>query len=114
MVNRHKEVFADRALKARRLIVVARRRCTHRFRKSASPASSAAPWPSQGMAPIRHHSFSTARADQNEQPYAVSEAFVASRVCLQLASIVVFADGFLARSTHALRVWSICVLYIAR
>src|SRR5206468_11870444 len=61
-----------------------------------------------------HSPFSGARADQNEQPYAVSEALVASRVCLQLASMVAFADGFLAMSTHALRVWSICVLYIAR
>lgn len=50
------------------------------------------------------HSFSAAHADQNEQPYAVSEAFVASRVCLQVASMVAFADGFLAKSTHALRV----------
>ena len=44
----------------------------------------------------------------------MSEAFVASRVCLQVASMVAFVDGFFAMSTHALRVWSICVLYIAR
>ena len=49
-------------------------------------------------------SFSGADADQNEQPYAVSEAFVASIVCLQVASMVVFAEGFLAMSIHALRV----------
>ena len=58
----------------------------------------------QGMAPARRHSFSAAHADQNVQPSAVSEAFVASRVCLQVASMVAFADGFLAKSTHALRV----------
>ena len=49
-------------------------------------------------------SVSGAGADQNEQPYAVSEAFVASIVCLQVASMVVFAEGFLAMSIHALRV----------
>jgi hypothetical protein len=55
-----------------------------------------------------------ARAGQNVQPSAESEAFVASSVCLQVASMLAFVDGFLAMSTHALRVWSICVLYIAR
>ena len=55
-----------------------------------------------------------ARADQNEQQNAGSEAFVASMVCLQVVSMVAFTDAFLAMSTHALRVWSICVLYIAR
>ena len=55
-----------------------------------------------------------ARAGQNEQPKAVSEAFVASMVCLQVVSMVAFTDAFLAMSTHALRVWSICVLFIAR
>ena len=55
-----------------------------------------------------------ARAGQNEQPKAVSDAFVASMVCLQVVSMVAFTDAFLAMSTHALRVWSICVLYIAR
>src|SRR5215212_1124393 len=58
--------------------------------------------------------FNGARAGQNVQPSAVSEAFVASRVCLQVASMVAFVDGFFAMSIHVLRVWSICVLYIAR
>ena len=44
----------------------------------------------------------------------MSDAFVASRVCLQVVSMVAFADAFLAMSIHAFRVWSICVLYIAR
>jgi hypothetical protein len=57
---------------------------------------------------------SRAYTDQNEQPYAVSDAFVASMVCLQVVSMVAFVDAFLARSAHVLRVWSICVLYIAR
>jgi hypothetical protein len=51
VVNRHKEKPADRALKARRLIVN-RAPAVHasfrpKFRKSAAPASSAAP----GLAP---------------------------------------------------------------
>src|SRR5688572_8428697 len=58
--------------------------------------------------------FSVARTGQNVQPSAVSEAFVASSVCLQVDSMLAFVAGFLAMSTHALRVWSICVLYIAR
>src|SRR5215213_9355733 len=58
--------------------------------------------------------FNGARAGQNVQPSAESEAFVASRVCLQVASMVAFVDGFFAMSIHVLRVWSICVLYIAR
>jgi hypothetical protein len=44
----------------------------------------------------------------------VSDAFVASMVCLQVVSMMAFADAFLVLSTHALRIWSICVLYIAR
>jgi hypothetical protein len=48
--------------------------------------------------------FNGARAGQNVQPSAVSEAFVASRVCLQVASMVAFVEGFLAMSTHVLRV----------
>src|SRR6185369_14532619 len=77
--------------------------------------SSVAPWPPSGNgAHTAPSPFSGAHADQNEQPYAVSEAFVASSVCLQVASMVALADGFFAMSTQALRVWSICVLYIAR
>jgi hypothetical protein len=45
---------------------------------------------------------------------ALSDAFAASMVCLQVISMVAFADAFVAMSTHALRVWSMCVLYIAR
>src|SRR5882672_3470942 len=67
------------------------------------------------MAPARRHSLvSGACADQNEQPKAESDVFIASMVCLQVASMVAFVLGFLDMSVHALRVWSICVLYIAR
>src|SRR5262245_54797213 len=53
-------------------------------------------------------------AGQNEQPKAVSDVFIASMVCLQLASMVAFAPAVLDMSVHALRVWSSRVLYIAR
>src|SRR4029453_13636822 len=63
------------------------------------------------MAP--HGATPLSCADQNEQPKAVSDPFVASMVCLQVDSIVALTDAFLDMSSHALRVWSICVLYMA-
>ena len=56
------------------------------------------------------HAFLPAWLHQNEQPKLCNEAFIASDVCLQLCSMVDFADGFLAISSHALRVWSSCAL----
>ena len=56
------------------------------------------------------HAFLPAWLHQNEQPKLCNEAFIASDVCLQLCSMAGFADGFLAISSHALRVWSSCAL----
>ena len=51
-----------------------------------------------------------ARLHQNEQPKLCSEVLIASIVCLHVPSMVDFADGFLAMSTHIFRVWSSCAL----
>ena len=80
--------------------------------KSRNSASPHCPPRRQGMAPGATP-FSGERADQNVQPSAVSEAFVASSVCLQVASMVAFVeDSSPCRPMSC--VWSICVLYIAR
>ena len=50
------------------------------------------------------HTFLLVRLHQNEQPKLCSEALIASVVCLQLCSMAGFVDGFLAMSSHALRV----------
>src|SRR5499426_20600 len=70
----------------------------------------------EGVAPARRHAMiaSGAGAAQNEQPNAWSEVLIASMVCLQVVSMVDFVAGFLDRSSHILRVWSSCDLYIAR
>ncbi len=47
---------------------------------------------------------------QKVQPYAWSAVFIASMDCLQLASMVDFAAGFLDMLTHDLRIWSSCAL----
>jgi hypothetical protein len=44
------------------------------------------------------------RTGQKLQPWAWSAVFIASMVCLQVASMVALADAFLDMSTHALRV----------
>jgi hypothetical protein len=54
--------------------------------------------------------FLPARLHQNEQPKLCSEALIASVVCLHVPSMVDFADGFLAISSHIFRVWSSCAL----
>jgi hypothetical protein len=54
--------------------------------------------------------FLPARLHQNEQPKLCNEVFIASVVCLHVPSMVDFADGFLAISSHILRVWSSCAL----
>src|ERR671930_2546894 len=68
----------------------------------------------EGVAPRGATPCCRRRADQNEQPKLCSDALIASMVCLQVASIADLADGFLAMSTQVLRVWSSCVLNIAR
>jgi len=54
--------------------------------------------------------FLPARLHQNEQPALCNETLMASIVCLHVPSMVDFADGFLAISSHIFRVWSSCAL----
>src|SRR5215510_4220519 len=49
-------------------------------------------------------SLSIATSDQKLQPKPCSAVFIASLVCLQVASMVAFVDAFLAASSHSLRV----------
>ena len=59
---------------------------------------------SEGSDRWKAHAFLPAWLHQNEQPKPCSEVFIASIVCLHVPSMVDFADGFLAISSHILRV----------